>query len=98
MRKLIFRAAASAELRGIARYTKSIWGAKQSRRYAAHLRQSIKSLREFPLRYPEIDARSGLREMRCGQHLVFYQVSEDAIDIVHVVHVAADFGAWLQSP
>ena len=97
MRKLIFRIAASAEMRRIAKYTKAEWGAEQARRYAARMRQRIKSLREFPLRYPEVDRRPGLREMRCGQHVVFYQVSEDAIEIVQIVHVAADFDAWLQS-
>lgn len=95
MRKLTFRAAASAELRGIARYTKREWGPEQARRYSAQLRQRIKSLRKFPLRYPEVDGYPGMREMRCGQHVVFYRVSESVIEIIHVVHVAADFDNWL---
>jgi plasmid stabilization system protein ParE len=82
-------------MRRIAKYTKAEWGAEQARQYAERMRQRIKSLREFPLRYPEVVARPGLREMRCGQHIVFYQVSADAIEIVHVLHVAADFDARL---
>jgi len=53
-----------------------------------NLRRWIKSLREFPLRYPEATERSGIREMRCGQHIVFYSASDEAIEIVNIVHVA----------
>ena len=93
MRKLVYRAAASAELRRIARYTKREWGETQARRYAALLRQRIKALREYPLRFPEVAGRAGIREMRCGQHLVFYRVSDEAIEIVNIVHVARDWEA-----
>ncbi len=95
MRKLIFHAAASVELRGIARYTKATWGAEQARRYGGRLRQRIKSLRDFPMRYPEVAGRPGMREMRCGQHIVFYGVTDAVVEIVHIVHVSADFDAWL---
>lgn len=95
MRKLVYRTAASAELRRIARYTKREWGEEQARRYAAELRKRIKSLREFPLRFPETTGRPGIREMRCGQHVVFYSVSDEALEIVNIVHVAADLGGWL---
>ena len=93
MRRLIYRTAAATELRRIARYTKREWGEKQARRYAAQLRQRIKALREYPLRFPEIAGRAGIREMRCGQHLVFYRVSDEVIEIVNIVHVARDWEA-----
>ncbi len=97
MRKLVYRAAAEAELRRIACYTRREWGAEQARRYAAELRQRIKSLRDFPLRFPEVAGHAGIREMRCGQHVVFYSVSDEAIAIVNLVYVARDWEAWLKS-
>ena len=91
MRKLLYRAKAKAELRRIARYTKREWGVEQARRYSAKMRKRIKSLRDFPLRYPEVEGRPEIREMRCGQHVVFYSVLDDAIEIANIVHVARDF-------
>lgn len=95
MRKLIFRTAASDELRRISRYTKSEWGADPARKYAAQLRERIKALREFPLRYPKVEARPGLHRMRCGQYVVFYRASDDAIEIVRILHLASNVDAWL---
>ena len=83
-------------MRGIARYTRKRWGAKQAAAYGANLRDQVKSLREFPLRFPEFDGKYvGLRQMGCGHHLVFYLVSDDAIDIVRVLHEAMDFSERL---
>ncbi|WP_067733361.1 type II toxin-antitoxin system RelE/ParE family toxin [Novosphingobium naphthalenivorans] len=95
MRRLIFRTAASKDLRQISRYTKAAWGTDQARKYAAQLRERIKALREFPLRHPQVEARPGLHRMRCGQHMVIYCVSGDAIEIVRILHIASDFDAWL---
>lgn len=92
MRRLIFRAAASADIRGIALYTRSRWGAEQAAAYGANLRDQIKSLREFPLRFPEFGGKyADLRQMGCGHHIVFYIVTDDAIEIVRVLHEAMDF-------
>lgn len=92
MRRLVFRASASADVRGIARYIRSRWGDEQAAAYVAVLRDQIKSLREFPMRFPEFGPRyKDLRRMGCGHHMVFYIVSDDAIEIVRVLHEAMDF-------
>jgi toxin ParE1/3/4 len=93
--RLIFRTAASADMRRIARETKARWGIAQSAIYSAKLRDDIKSLLEFPLRFPEFEPRPGLRRMNSGRHAVFYQVFDDRIEVVRVVHVASDFERWL---
>ena len=95
MIRLTFRAAASADLRNVASETKARWGAAQAAIYSANLRDDIKSLREFPLRFPEYEPRPGLRRMNSGRHAVFYLVFEDRIEIVAVRHVASDFERWL---
>ena len=92
MRKLVFHEAASAELRAIGRSTRARWGDRQARVYVAELRERIKSLRQFPLRFPEFGPeRPGLRRMRCGSHVVFYLVTDERIEIVRILHERMDF-------
>jgi toxin ParE1/3/4 len=93
--RLIFRAGATADLRNVARLTRAAWGEDQARLYVAKLRREIKSLTEFPLRFPEVDDRPGLRRMNSGRHAVFYVVTDDRIEIVRVLHVASDFERWV---
>lgn len=93
--RLVFRAEAAADLRRIARETRRAWGEDQARRYVARLRDEIKSLREYPLRYPEFEPRPGLRRMNSGRHAVFYLVQNDRIEIIRVLHVASDLGRWV---
>jgi toxin ParE1/3/4 len=96
VRRIKFRVAASADMRGIARYTRKRWGGEQAAAYAANLRDQIKSLREFPLRFPEFDDKyQGLRQMHCGHHMVFYLLTDDAIEIIRVLHEAMDFSERL---
>ena len=82
-------------MRRVARETRSAWGEAQAALYSAKLRDDIKSLREFPLRFPEYESRPGLRRMNSGRHAVFYLVFEDRVEIVAVIHVASDFERWL---
>ena len=83
-------------MRGIARYTRKRWGDEQAAAYAAILRDQIKSLRKFPLRFPEFEGKyDGLRQMHCGRHIVFYVATDDAIEIIRVLHEAMDFAGRL---
>jgi toxin ParE1/3/4 len=83
-------------MRGIARCTRKKWGDEQAATYGANLRDQIKSLREFPLRFPEFDSKyDGLRQMRSGHHMVFYLVTDDTIEIIRVLHEAMDFSERL---
>jgi len=79
-------------MRRIANDTRTRWGHEQAAAYSAALRDAVKSLREFPLRFPEFESRhEGLRHMNSGRHTVFYLVGEDVIEIVRVLHTAMDF-------
>ncbi|HSG35436.1 MAG TPA: type II toxin-antitoxin system RelE/ParE family toxin [Sphingomonadaceae bacterium] len=93
--RIKFRTAASADMRRVSRDTKAQWGAMQAARYSAELRDAIKSLCDYPLRFPEFEPRPGLRRMNSGKHAVFYLVLEERIEIVRVIHVAGDFERWL---
>jgi toxin ParE1/3/4 len=93
--RLKFRTAAATDMRRVARDTRAAWGEAQAALYSAKLRDDIKSLREFPLRFPEYEPRPGLRRMNSGRHAVLYLAFEDRIEIVRVVHVASDLERWL---
>ena len=93
--RLTFRTAASADMRRVAQDTRARWGEAQAAKYAAQLRDDIKSLCELPLRFPEFASRPGLRRMNSGRHAVFYLVLEERIEIVRVLHGASDLEQWL---
>ena len=95
MKQIKFRAAAAVDMRRVAHETRAAWGQTQAAKYSAKLRDDIKSLCEFPLRYPEFEPRPGLRRMNSGRHAVFYLILNDRIEIIRVIHVASDFERWL---
>lgn len=91
MIRLKFRTAASADMRRVARETRAAWGDAQAAKYSAELRDDIKRLCQFPLRFPEFEPRPGMRRMNSRRHAVFYLVEEVRIEIVRVLHVGSDF-------
>jgi toxin ParE1/3/4 len=95
VRRLSFRQEASGDLRRIAAETRRAWGNEQAKRYVDGLRRDIKSLLEFPLRYPHFEPRPGLRRMNSGRHAVIYAVADERIEIVRVLHVGSDMGRWV---
>ena len=90
MKPIKFRKAASADMRRVASETRDRWGEAQAARYSARLRDDIKSLSKFPLRFPEFEPRPGLRRMNSGRHAVFYLVLANRIEIVRVLHAVRD--------
>lgn len=93
--RIKFRASSSADMRRVSRETKARWGDAQAAAYSAMLRDDIKSLQEFPHRYPEFEGRPRLHRMNSGKHAVFYLIGEERIEIVRVLHAAMDFDEWL---
>jgi toxin ParE1/3/4 len=94
--RLEFRTAAFADMRRVSAETRARWRDAQAAAYSANLRDDIKSLCAFPLRFPEFKGRHpGLRRMNSGRHAVFFLASSDLIEVVRVLHTAMDFDAWL---
>ena len=54
-------------------------------------------LREMPDRIAKVRRHENLRRKVFGKYLIFYRVSETAVDIVHVIHGAMDYEAILFS-
>lgn len=82
-------------MRRLERETRAAWGEAQAAKYSTELRNAIKSLLDYPLRFPEFEPRPGLRRMTSGKHAVFYLVLENRIEIIRVMHLASDFERWL---
>lgn len=77
-------------MRRVARESRTRWGEAQTAVYIGQLRSDIKTLGEFPERYPEYERRPGLRRMNSVRHAVFYLVLEDRIEIVRVLPAVRD--------
>lgn len=91
MRTIEYRAEAKNDLDEIASYTKARWGSHQAARYLSALHQDVQSLSDFPERFPRHTGRySQLRKMRSGHHLVFYLVTEAAVEIIRILHERQD--------
>lgn len=94
MRNVVLRPEAKRDIATIAHYTAQKWGRKQARLYLVEMRQVIEGLSVSGPRHPLADARHpGLRRVRSGRHLVFYFVSQDAIDVVRILHERMDADA-----
>ena len=91
-----FRPAARADLDAIARYTKREWGTVKARAYLGQLRAFAEGLRDFPQRFPSYNSPLGpFRKAPCGEHLVFYVIAADKVEIVRVLHNRVDVDALL---
>lgn len=86
-----FRPAARADLDAIAVYTKREWGTGKARAYIGQLRAAAMGLSDFPQRYPLYNSKIGpFRKAACGEHLIFYVITAEKIEIVRVLHNRVD--------
>ena len=87
-RRLEFAKDAELDLRSIVRYTKRTWGSEQQVRYGEHLLKSMQDLLSHPhLGAARGDIAPGLRNLRVGQHVIYYRVLDTSIRIVRILHV-----------
>lgn len=90
-RRITISRRARSDLREIREYTRRQWGAQQATDYVRALRKSIRSLSDYPLLGKPFEAGnlSLLRRM-LRQHMVYYRVDEDQIEILRIVHARRD--------
>lgn len=96
-RKVRVTRQAGRDLVSIARYTRTTWGAEQRDRYMFALDSRFRWLADNPgagRDRPEI--REGYRSFPEGQHVIFYLVRPESIDIIGVLHRARDMAAALR--
>ncbi|MGH9606380.1 MAG: type II toxin-antitoxin system RelE/ParE family toxin [Terracidiphilus sp.] len=80
-------AEAQADIDGIAEYTTSQWGWRQTDIYLAELEDGFDLLARNPsIGRPCDSIQPGLRRFEAGRHVAFYRVEPDGIRIVRVLH------------
>jgi len=89
----ILRLRAQNNLESIWRYSFEMWGTAQADLYLRALIARIEWLAENPLLgKPRDDVKVGYRSFPEGQHLVFYKIIKQQIDIIGVLHNSQDVG------
>ncbi len=96
-RTLIYRPDALNDLNEAERYTLAAWGRTQAKLYVATLVADIKALRVSALRYPvQDDVFAGLRRKRSEMHHIYYLASDEAVEVLNIIHVSRDPGLHLK--
>jgi toxin ParE1/3/4 len=82
---------AKQDLLSIGRYTQKTWGTEQRNRYLAMLDDCFHLLAQDPQRGRTCDdIRLGYRKYHIGRHLIFYQETDEYIDIIRILHDRMD--------
>ena len=90
-RRLVLTKLAQRDIRGIRMYTRGEWGTEQALAYEATLDMAMRQLLDFPLMGRALDAPgTTLRQRRVDQHVIYYRVTDDAIEVVRILHVRMD--------
>jgi toxin ParE1/3/4 len=98
MKRYRLTLAAETDLQSIARYTKRQWGQKQRDQYIGKIKLRIGWFAESPQlgkRRPEIF--EDLYSFPEGEHVIFYRILPDRIDIVGIPHRLMDTGGYFSS-
>lgn len=87
MRGLRLTPEARADIAAVGRYSRKTWGAAKAREYSAALAERIMTLRARPsLGRRRLDIDPDVRALRSARHIVFYDVSPEAIVVLRVLH------------
>jgi plasmid stabilization system protein ParE len=93
VKRLVFTRRAKADLAAIGDYI-ALHNPSRAATFIQELRRDCMELCTMPERYPLFERyRSlGIRRRVHGNHLIFYRVGADTLEIVHVLHGAMDLG------
>lgn len=97
MPRFRIKAAARADLKGIAKYTEQTWSREQRNSYLTELDQAFHRLAENNELGKGCDhIRSGYRVFPVGEHLVSYQTgARKVVEIIRVLHKRMDVSSQL---
>lgn len=96
MTRFILSPLAQSDLDEIWDHTVKNWGMEQAELYVRQLETAIKSVAEAPgLGRPCDDIRTGYRKYPAGSHVVFFKVTDAAIEVIRILHRNMDFDRHL---
>jgi toxin ParE1/3/4 len=82
---------AREDLKNIGRYTERCWGKAQRNNYLKSLEKRFAWLADNPrLGKHRSDIQDGYYSFPQGEHVVFYLISQDGIDIIGIPHKEMD--------
>lgn len=82
---------AEQDLRGIWAYTQGIWGRQKANDYLQQMQAAFGRLCEHvDLGKKRDEVRVGYRSFPQGQHVIFYRISGQQLEIVKVLHRRMD--------
>ncbi len=90
MRRVRLADEAKADLREIGRFSRAAWGVERTRIYLAALNGKMWGLLENPLRGSRREDIDDLRSVRSGRHVVFYEVTQDGVRVLRILHDQMD--------
>jgi len=90
--KVVLTDAALDDLIRIGRYITSDSPVRATT-FVAELYDRCRQLGEMPMAFPFVPGRekTGIRRRRHGNYLIFYRISAEAVEIVHVLNGAQDY-------
>ncbi len=96
MMRLILRPAARHDLARIWSDTANRWGQAQADSYVEAINHRFDGIADFPSSYPEYRSKFGIfRKAASGEHLIFYAVHVEAVEVVRILHNRMDVGDLL---
>lgn len=68
--------------------------------FVRELRDACEALADMPRRYPlvPLHEHAGIRRRVHGDYLIFYRISAETVDVIHVLHGARDYEPLLFPP
>jgi toxin ParE1/3/4 len=96
--RVIYAAAARADLREIVTYFRDAAGDAIAKAIAEKIIEAAESLSTMPTRQRMRNAlHPGLRSLSVGNYMIFYRVQERTVSVVRILHGARDISADLFS-
>ena len=86
MKQLRLSRRARKHLADIAEYTLSVWSADQAGRYMSKLDDTVFMLRQTPFAgVKRGEVKRGYRAFPSGEHVIFYRVRGDVLEVVGIL-------------
>ena len=96
MSRYVLSPAAQADLDDIWDYGEANWGAARAEAYLRGIQQAVETVAADPRRGRDCShVRAGYFKFAVGSHMLFYRCTDEAVDIVRVLHQRMDFDRHL---
>lgn len=86
---------ADSDLEEIWLYTRTNWSAAQADRYIGEIVDLFEDLRTGRKTGRPVDVRDGYLKASVGAHVIFYRLSDDALDVIRILHQRMDVARHL---